>query len=263
VSFLTQVTPVLLTWNEEPNIGRVLDRLTWARDIVIVDSGSSDRTLEVLAAYPNVRVVTRAFTSHEEQWNHAIEATGVATPWILTLDADYVLSEALVQEIDALDPGPANTTSGYVARFVYMSLGRRLRGSLYPPRAVLMRRGSGRFVQEGHTQRLVLDGTVSRLRVPILHDDRKSLGRWVINQERYAALEARRLIEASTRTLGWPDRVRRGGLLAPILVAGYCLIVKQCALDGRAGLYYTFQRVVAECLLAMRLLEIRTGPRAR
>ena len=70
-----------------------------------------------------------------------------------------------------------------------------------------------------------------------------------------------RLIAASPDTLEWADRVRRVGLLAPVLVAAYCLFVKGCALDGRAGLYYTFQRVVAECLLAMRLLEIRMAGR--
>lgn len=259
MSFLSHVTPVLLTWNEEPNLPRVLARLTWAREVVVVDSGSTDRTLELLASYAKVRVLTRPFTSHAEQWNYAVDATAVTTSWILTLDADYVLSEPLIREIDALEPHSANSSSGYVARFVYMSLGRRLRASLYPPRPVLMRRGKGSFVQDGHTQRLVVDGPVSTLVNPILHDDRKPLARWIVSQERYATLEARRLISASPGTLDWSDRVRRTGLLAPALVAAYCLFVKRCALDGRAGLYYTLQRVVAECLLAMRLLEIRTS----
>jgi len=255
MSFLDQITPVVITWNEEPNIKRVFDQLTWARDTVVVDSGSVDATLGLLAGYPSVRVFTHAFRSHEEQWNFSLEATQIATPWVLTLDADYVLSEALLEELRGLAP-PSNV-SGYSASFVYRSLGRALRGSLYPPRVVLFRHGCGRFVQEGHTQRLVIEGPVANLTSTIFHDDRKPLSRWLANQEGYATLEARRLTSAATGDLDWADRVRRTGSVAPALVAVYCLLVKGCILDGIAGLYYTFQRVVAEALLAMRLWEMR------
>ena len=61
MSFLDQITPVVITWNEEPNIKRVFDQLTWARDIVVVDSGSVDATLGLLAGYPSVRVVHACF----------------------------------------------------------------------------------------------------------------------------------------------------------------------------------------------------------
>jgi glycosyltransferase involved in cell wall biosynthesis len=257
VSFLEQITPIVITWNEEPNIRRVFDQLTWARDIAVVDSGSTDGTLALLAGYPNVRLFTHAFCSHEEQWNHAIEATNVATPWILTLDADYVLSDALVKELFALAPPPG--VSGYSASFIYRSLGRALRGSLYPPRVVLFRQGRGRFVQQGHTQRLCIEGGVSRLHNPIFHDDRKPQSRWLANQDSYAALEAQRIRSALPSDLDWADRVRRNSFVAPALVAAYCLLVKGCILDGRAGMYYTFQRVVAEALLAMRLWDMRIG----
>jgi hypothetical protein len=95
------------------------------------------------------------------------------------------------------------------------------------------------------------------LRNPIFHDDRKPLSRWVANQQLYATLEAQRLQTSIPAELDWPDRIRRTGSVAPVLVAAYCLFVKGCLLDGGAGLHYTFQRVVAEALLAMRLLENR------
>lgn len=257
MTFLDQITPIVIAWNEAPNIKRVFDQLNWASDVVVVDSGSTDKTLELLAGYPNVRVFPQTFRSHDEQWNFAIEATDVATPWVLTLDADYVLSDPLLEELRTLNP--AKGVSGYSVSFIYRSLGRALRGSLYPPRVVLFRHGRGRFVQEGHTQRLVVDGQVSRLGNPIFHDDRKSLPRWLANQERYASLEAHRLQNAMPADLDWVDRVRRTGSVAPALVAAHCLFVKGGILDGRAGLHYALERVVAEALLAMRLWEIRSG----
>jgi len=257
MSFLDQITPIVIVWNEEPNITRVFDQLTWARDVVVVDSGSVDGTLELLAGYPNVRVLTRPFRSHADQTNFALHEASITTEWVLSIDADYVLSDDLLAELRSLDPTPE--TSGYSANFVYWTLARPLRGSLYPPRVVLFRASHGEYYQEGHAHRLRVRGNVGTLAGPVFHDDRKPLSRWLDNQERYATLEARRLQGARPADLDWADRIRRTGSVAPVLVAVYCLFVKGCILDGCAGLHYTFQRVVAESLLAMRLWEMRTG----
>jgi glycosyltransferase involved in cell wall biosynthesis len=255
MSLLDHVTPVVITWNEEPNIKRVFDQLGWARDIVVVDSGSSDGTLPLLTGYPNVRVFGHAFRSHAEQWNFALRNTGITTEWVLSMDADFVLSDALVAELRHFDPAPG--LAGCSVRFVYWALGRPLRGCLVPPRVVFFRIAQGDYEQEGHTQRLRLRGPVHALASPIFHDDRKPLSRWVASQERYATLEAQRLVSAPSAELDWADRIRRTASVAPALVAIYCLLMKGCILDGRAGLHYTFQRVIAECLVAMRIWEMR------
>ena len=95
---MNDVTGLILTANEAPNIARTLGPLSWLRDIVIVDSMSTDGTAEIAAGFPNVRVFTRAFTTHAEQWNFGLEQTGIATEWVLALDADYVLSDDLSRE---------------------------------------------------------------------------------------------------------------------------------------------------------------------
>ena len=95
---LNQITPLILTYNEAPNLGRTLDRLAWARDIVIVDSLSTDDTRAIAARYPSARVFDRAFTSHAEQWNFGLEQTGIKTDWVLALDADFVLTEDVIRE---------------------------------------------------------------------------------------------------------------------------------------------------------------------
>lgn len=252
-SFTRQVTPVLLTFNEAPNIGRVLDRLTWAREVVVVDSGSTDDTLVLCARYPNVRVVTRPFDTHAQQWNYAIEQTGIQTDWVLALDADYVLSEALIAEIAGLEPDAS--LSGYETGFRYCIAGRPLRGTLYPPVTTLYRRAHAHYEQDGHTQRVVLDGAVKALKGRIYHDDRKPLSRWLWAQDKYATLEADLLMRKPACELRLQDRLRRMMVITPWLVPLYCLTVGRGALDGWAGIYYALQRGVAESILAMKLLE--------
>src|SRR4051812_18148674 len=99
---LEQITPVLLTYNEEENILRTLSRLAWAKEIVIVDSGSTDGTLLALTTCSNVRVFNRGFDTHANQWRYATEGTQIGTEWILRLDADYEVSDALIAELAEL-----------------------------------------------------------------------------------------------------------------------------------------------------------------
>lgn len=246
---VSQISPVVLTYNEEANLARVLARLDWAADVVVLDSFSTDRTVEIARAFPNVRVVQRRFDNHMNQWNHGLACA--ATPWVLSLDADYVLSEEIVRAIQSCEL----SLDAYSASFIYCVNGQPLRGSLYPPRVVLFRKERARYVADGHTQRIGVDGPVGRLSGHILHDDRKPLGHWMEAQARYAALECAKLIECPRSTLRRSDRVRRWRWIAPLLMPWYCLFGKRLILDGRAGAFYAFQRTYFELVLALKLLE--------
>lgn len=250
---LADITPVLLTHNEAPNIARTLAPLRWARDIVIVDSDSDDGTVAMARTHGAVRVFRRSFDTHAGQWTHAVMQTGIATPWVLALDADYRLSEELVAELAALQP--AADVVGYQARFIYCIGGRPLRASLYPPVTVLFRRAGCSYVQDGHTHRVRLAGRIEALRAPIYHDDRKPLVHWRQAQRRYMALEAAKLSRPSAASRGRVERVRRLRVVAPVAVAVYCLVVRGLLLAGVPGLIYTAQRVYAECLLSGYLLR--------
>lgn len=254
---LEAITPLILTFNEAPNIGRTLERLAWARRVVIVDSGSTDDTTAIARRFPNVELVYRAFDGHAAQWSYGLEATGIDTEWVLALDADYVLSDAFVPELRELAP-PAST-AGYACDFAYCIDGAPLRGSLYPSVTVLFRRARARYRQDGHTQRVVVDGEVGRLHAKILHDDRKSLGRWLASQAGYAAKEAEKILASSARELSWPDRIRLVPGLAPLAVALYAGVVRGCLFDGRPGLAYIGQRTIAESILMLELLQRRAA----
>lgn len=250
---MNDITGLILTFNEAPNIARTLGPLSWLRDIVIVDSMSTDGTAEIAAAFANVRVFKRAFTTHAEQWNFGLEHTGIATEWVLALDADYVLTGGLSREIQALQPDPG--VSGFAASFDYCIDGQPLRGAAYPPVTVLFRRARGRYEQDGHTQRVRLDGEVRPLGARIQHDDRKSLGHWIAAQARYMALEADKLGGSHRQPLGLADELRRWIVIAPPAMFVYCYFVRGGILDGKAGLFYALQRAASELILSLFLVR--------
>lgn len=251
---LDQITPVILTFNESPNIRRTLDQLNWATDIVIVDSFSTDDTVDLIKKYPQVRLYQRGFDSHANQWNFAINNTDIKTNWVLALDADYILSEAVVNELDILKLESGN--NAYKAGFQYFILGKPLSGTLYPPVTVLYRREKANYIQDGHTQRLQIDGNIGNLSELIFHDDRKPLSSWLQAQGRYMELEAELLCNTGWGSLGFADKVRRLVVIAPVAVFFYCLLVKRGLFDGRAGLYYAFQRSLAEVILSVRIIQV-------
>jgi len=250
---LSEITPLILTLNEAPNIQRLLDRLRWAREVVVLDSFSTDATETTARSHSNVTFVRRAFDDHASQWNFGLDR--IRTRWVLSLDADYLVTDELLEEIAQLRE-PTNATA-YFARFRYCIGGRPLRGSLYPPRAILFQKARARYVQDGHTQRLEFDGLSQFLRGCMLHDDRKPLCRWLETQRHYARHEARKLIESSKKPLSLADWLRR--LIWPAAPAAfvYTLLVKGCLFDGWPGWYYALQRTYAELLLSLELLDHR------
>lgn len=250
---LDQITPVILTYNEAPNIGRTLERLTWAREVVVVDSGSDDDTLDIARRFANVRVVHRPFDSHARQWTFAVQETGIATPWVLRLDADYIVPQATIDEIAGLSPG--EEIGGYRVAFDYCIDGRRLRASLYPALPVLFRRERVRFVQDGHTEKALIDGRTAALAGRIDHDDRKGLDRWLASQFRYQMREVDKLCTTPWRALSWGDRVRLTRVLGPPLVLLYCLLGRGLILDGWAGWYYALQRATADMILSLLMIQ--------
>ncbi|MBE0545463.1 MAG: glycosyltransferase family 2 protein [Verrucomicrobia bacterium] len=247
---LAQITPLILTFNEAPNIERVLDRLLWARRIVVVDSFSTDETKAICRKYPQVEFIQRPFDNHTNQWNFGLDQ--IRTEWVLTLDADYVLNDALNEALPLWQPDQADA---YNALFRYCVAGRPLRGSLYPARPVLFRPARYRYHSDGHTQRLAVPRAVGSLPGFILHDDRKPFSNWLQAQDRYTKLEVKKLLTTSVERLALPDRVRRMIIPAPILVLFYTLLVRGLILDGWPGWYYVLQRTLAEMMLSLRLLE--------
>src|SRR5262249_18042337 len=106
---------MVVTFNEEPNIARTLAKLTWAKRILIIDSRSTDRTLEIVSQFPQAIIVQRDFDTQARQRNFGL--SHVDTEWVLGMDADFVLSDELISELAELRP--EEKVTGFWVKFVY------------------------------------------------------------------------------------------------------------------------------------------------
>lgn len=243
---------LILTKNEEPNIRRVLDKLTWVDRVVVLDSYSDDRTIEIVQSFDNIELKYRKFDSFAEQCNHGIDL--MDSKWILSLDADYVLTDEFIaetREFISLD----NKFVAYDSKFEFLIFGEKLLRNNTTPRPVLFKKNFGKYYNDGHAHRLKVDGEVGNYKSKILHDDRKSLSRWLSNQDRYSIKECNKLSSSSYFDISFNSRIRKNKILAPFFVFFYSLFVKGLILNGWAGWHYTLQRTMVEMLLALRLIE--------
>jgi hypothetical protein len=219
----------------------------------VIDSGSTDDTIATLRGYPQIEVIQHPFVDFASQCNFGL--THVFTPWVLSLDADYELSDELLNELGSLSL--SNGPAGYQVRFVYRVYGRPLRGSLYPPRTVLYQKEGASYRNEGHGHRVVLNGEILALEGVIYHDDRKPLSRWLASQQRYAREEVDYLLDAGSGAMTRTDKIRMMGWTAPIGVFFYALFVKGCLFEGWPGWFYVMQRVVSEAMIALEIIDRR------
>ena len=117
-----RLAALLLTYNEEANIERTLAALHWVPSILVIDSGSTDRTLEILASDPKVTTLHRPFDSFADQCNFGLDV--IKSEWVLSLDADYVVTPALAEEICACFQAPEPMLfAGFAIPFRYCIAG--------------------------------------------------------------------------------------------------------------------------------------------
>ena len=186
-----KITATIITLNEERNVARAIESLRCCDEILIVDSGSTDRTVE-LSQNLGVRVLEASWLGYAAQKNWAAEHAG--TEWILSLDADEALSEALEAEIWNLKKtGPACDAytmprlARYLGRWIYHS-------GWYPDRKVrLYRREKAKWVGDFVHESVQPSGRVGHLHSNILHFTCDSLSEHVKTMDRYTTLAAQEL----------------------------------------------------------------------
>ena len=187
-----KITATIITLNEERNIARAIESLRCCDEILMIDSGSSDRTLE-LAQNLGVRVIERNWQGYAKQKNLAAETA--ANDWILSIDADEALSERLEGEIWTLKKnGP--DFDAYTMPRLAQYLGRWIfHGGWYPDRKVrLYHRTKARWVGEYVHESVKVDGRVGHLDANLLHYTCESLSEHLKTMDRYTTLAAEELV---------------------------------------------------------------------
>jgi glycosyltransferase involved in cell wall biosynthesis len=250
-----RISCLVISFNEESNIIRLLESLKRFSDVLVIDSGSSDKTIEIVSSYQNSRIHYRRFDTFANQCNFGLQL--LRTEWVLSLDADYILTKELEDEISfMLLDNPSQTSLPYDAYYIpfrYCINGKAIRSGLLPPRVCLYRRKLARYIDIGHAHKVCIEGKVGRVKSSLLHDDRKSSWIWLKNQKRYQSIEASMLMNTPTSLLPAQDKLRKHTCFAPFIVFFICLVMRGGILDGKEGLIYAFQRLVAESLLFLEL----------
>jgi len=177
----------MLTLNEEYHLPEAIENVQpWAEDVFIVDSLSTDRTVDIALEY-GIKIVQRPFTNFGDQWNLALERLPIKTPWTFKLDPDERLSPELTNEIRELLGGKPRH-SGYVMdrRLWFMSKPLHV----LAPVLRLWRTGKCRFSDVIVNEHPIVDGTVGKLKGILEHLDSPDLHHWWDKQNRYTTMEA-------------------------------------------------------------------------
>ena len=220
---------VIITLNEEVNLARTLASVAWADEILIVDSGSTDRTREVAESF-GAKFFVEQWKGFAEQKNSALAKA--AGDWILSLDADEEVDPALAEEIrSVVATNPA--VSGFWVPRKNFFLGRWIRhGGYYPdPKLRLFRRGSGTFEDRLVHEDLKLDGATAALKNNLLHHAYPTLDSYIEHMNRYSSLGAEMAAAKRPRSFSVIDIAVR-----PKMTFLYNYIVRGGFLDGREGL---------------------------
>ncbi|WP_210530256.1 glycosyltransferase family 2 protein [Rubellimicrobium arenae] len=185
------LTTIILTRDEERHLARAIDSVRSISDrIVIVDSGSTDRTRE-LAASLGAEVLENPWTNHATQFNWGLDHLPAETEWVLRLDADEIVTPELAAQIAATLPTLGAEVAGvYVSRRMTF-LGRAIRhGGVFPIKVLrLFRQGQGRCEDRWMDEHILVDGPTVALSGEIVDDNLNSLSWWTQKHNAYASRE--------------------------------------------------------------------------
>lgn len=267
------ISVLILTLNEEVNVGACIDSVAWCDDVLVLDSGSTDDTVAIAEA-KGARVMTRPFDDFASQRNHGLEQGNLRHDWVLHLDADERVPPALRDELHATVR--AGTYDAYRVASKLIFQGRWLKhAGMYPTYQIRFgRRDALTFTQVGHGQRgdLAADA-VGTLDAPLRHlAFSKGIADWIERHNRYSTDEARHAVAVTTSgALDWRglwsgDAQRRRRALKdfsyrlpcrPLLRFLYVYVGRLGFLDGRAGFDYCRMLAMYEYMTTLKIRALR------
>lgn len=244
-----KISAIIITLNEEKNIAGSLASLSFVDEIVVVDSGSSDRTEEICRSFPAVRFFHHPWQGYGPQKTAALALT--SHEWVFSLDADEIVTPELAQEI--LDATRSDTPyAGYRLRRKNMYRGQWIRHSGWWPDDILrlFRKETGRFNDRVVHESVEVAGPVGFLKGVIEHHSFNAPEDFLVKAQRYSVLGAAQM----------KRQKKKGGALRAVVrglsafIKSY--IIKRGFLDGRAGLLIAVSNAVGVFYRIMKLTEL-------
>ena len=225
---MSSISAVLIVLNEEEKIGPCLESLSWADEIVVVDGGSKDRTVEIASRH--AKVYQRNFDSFSNQKNYGIEkAKG---EWIFSIDADEKVTPELQNSLKAASREKTGFDGYHVKRTTFI-FGKRFRfGGLGSEKILrFFRKGKGKFEQPVH-EKVVVHGRVGELSGELLHHGSSTVGDYLKKLSLYTTLESQWMAEQKMRA-GAADLY-----LKPLVRFLYSYVFRLGFLDGYEGFLF-------------------------
>lgn len=249
------ISVIVLTKNEEEGLGTTLANLSEFEEVIVVDSASEDRTVEIAEAH-GARVVDFAWNGEypkKKQWS--LDNAGARNPWVLLLDADEYPSPALIRELKVLAPTLETSQNGaFDIHLLYRFGGKLLRHGHVVTKRSLLHTSRARFPEvndlsapgirevEGHYQPETT-APIGHLTHRIIHDDRDPVSSWFARHNRYSDWEAHLRMHSALRAEIASKRTTKGRIFdaipfKPALFFMYAYVARGGFLDGRAGFDY-------------------------
>lgn len=190
---MNRLSAVVITLNEERSLPRTLDSVSWCDEIVVLDSGSSDRTVEIAQSYPNCRVVTQPFLGYGLQKRKAVAEA--SNDWILSVDADEVLDAGLQRSLQAWRLSGSAGPAGYYLLRRLCFMGREFRHGRESRDRVLrlFDRRRGNFTSARIHERVEVEGATETLDGRLLHYTYRDLEEYFDKFNRYTSVMAREM----------------------------------------------------------------------
>ncbi len=263
--------------NEEINLPSCLQSVSWSNDIVVLDSGSTDKSIDIARA-AGARVLTRPFDNWASHLNWAVENIEFKNPWVYYCDADEIVPQDLREELQKVALATGRNEVAYRVRFKNMFMGRWIRWSSLYPSWIL------RFFKPKHVrwdrsvhQVATVTGPEGRLRTHFQHYSfRKGLDAWIAKHNKYSTQEAHETL-AALRAGGmtWGGLFSRDPIVRrksvkelsyrlpfrPTFRFLYHFFIRFGFLDGSAGLTYARLMAMYEYMIVIKIRELRRKER--
>jgi len=274
---------LILTLDEEVNIAECMETLTFSDDIVVLDSFSKDRTLEIAKQFPHVRIVQRKFDTWSQHSNWALDNIEFKHPWVYYSDADERMPTDLREEVLRVVNNANQPHAAYRLRFKNMFMGRWLRrGGIYPVWVIRLFKPDGiRYEDRTVNPHPNVNGTLGDLESHFIHYSfNKGLLPWFHKHNKYSDGEAGEAVKVIGKTTFWSKvrqlRSKETGIarrafkdmsfflrfrgFARFL---YMYFLKLAILDGKAGFHYACMISMYEYWIELKMLEHRKEWRTR